>query len=69
MILISKEEKDVISKAFPDAHIVRTMKQKSNRHRYYCEESNSVMKYLNEARVCATSETSGGAAIGYCKAK
>ena len=39
MILITKEEKDAISKFFPDAHIVRTMRQKSKRHRYYCEES------------------------------
>lgn len=50
MILITKEEKDAISKFFPDAHIVRTMKQKSKRHRYYCEESINVMKYLNQAR-------------------
>lgn len=50
MILITKEEKDAISKFFPDAHIVRTMKQKSKRHRYYCEESINVMKYLNQVR-------------------
>lgn len=50
MIAISKQEKDVIVKRFPNVHIVRTMKQKSKRHRYYCEESRGVMRYLNEVR-------------------
>lgn len=50
MIAISKEEKDYISKNIPSAHIVRTMKQKSKRHRYYCEESAPVMRYLNKVR-------------------
>lgn len=50
MIAISKEEKDYISKNIPSAHIVRTMKQKSKRHRYYCEESVPVMRYLRKVR-------------------
>ncbi len=50
MIAISKDEKEVIAKRFPKVHIVRTMKQKSKRHRYYCEESKGVMRYLEEAR-------------------
>ena len=50
MIAISKQEKEVIVKRFPKAHIVRTMKQKSKRHRYYCEESKGVMRYLDEVR-------------------
>ena len=50
MIAISKQEKDVIVKRFPNVHIVRTMKQKSKRHRYYCEESRGVMRYPNEVR-------------------
>lgn len=50
MILITKDEKDYISKNFPKAHIVRTMKQKSKRHRYYCEEAPSVMRYLASVR-------------------
>lgn len=49
MIAISKEEKAVIAERFPNVHIVRTMKQKSKRHRYYCEESKGVMRYLKEA--------------------
>lgn len=50
MIAINKAEKEAISARFPDAHIVRTMKQKSKRHHYYCEESKGVMRYLNELR-------------------
>lgn len=50
MIAISKQEKEDIVKRFPKVHIVRTMKQKSKRHRYYCEESRGVMKYLEEKR-------------------
>lgn len=47
MIAISKEEKDLISERFPSVHIVRTMKQKSKRHHYYCEETRQVMRLLN----------------------
>lgn len=70
MILITKEEKDAISKFYPDAHIVRTMKQKSKRHRYYCEESIGVMKYLGEVREAyGTPYQKDGAAIGNCKTR
>lgn len=50
MIAISKQEKEAIVKRFPKVHIVRTMKKKSKRHRYYCEESKGVMRYLDEVR-------------------
>ena len=50
MTLINKEEKEAISRLCPRAHIVRTMKNKSNRHRYYVEESRSVMYHLNKMR-------------------
>lgn len=50
MVLISKEEKEKISKRFPNIHITRTMKQKSKRHKYYCEEGVAVLKYLGELR-------------------
>lgn len=70
MILITREEKDAISKLYPDAHIVRTMRQKSKRHRYYCEESIGVMKYLAQARaVYGTSSQKDGAGIGHFKKK
>lgn len=50
MVLISKEEKMAIREKFPKVNIVRTMKQRSKRHRYYCEEAPQVMRYLNELR-------------------
>lgn len=50
MIAITKAEKDAISEQFPNTHIVRTMKQESKRHHYYCEESKPVMRYLNKVR-------------------
>lgn len=50
MILISKEEKEKISERFPNIHITRTMKQKSKRHKYYCEEGRAVLNYLDELR-------------------
>lgn len=50
MVAITKTEKEAILKRFPNVHIVRTMKQKSKRHHYYCEESRGVMKYLDQMR-------------------
>lgn len=50
MIEITKQEKAAILEAFPNAHIRRTMKKSSKRHRYYCEESSAVMKFLRERR-------------------
>lgn len=50
MIAITKSEKEAISARFPEVHIVRTMKQKSKRHRYYCEETKQVMRLLSNMR-------------------
>lgn len=50
MIAINKFEKEVISKNLPNAHIVRTMKQKSKRHHYYCEETGAVIQLLASMR-------------------
>lgn len=50
MIAITKDEKTMINTKFPKAHIVRTMKQKSKRHRYYCEETDYVMSFLKQLR-------------------
>lgn len=50
MISINKEECEYIREHFPNVYIVRTMKQKSKRHRYYCEEYWKVLKYLKEER-------------------
>ncbi len=50
MISITKAEKDAISMQFPNVHIVRTMKQKSKRHHYYCEETKQVVRFLKQMR-------------------
>jgi len=53
MVAITKQEKEAIQRRFPSAHIVRTMKQKSKRHHYFCEEACRVLAYLDELRVKA----------------
>ena len=68
MIAINKSEKEVISKRLPSMHIVRTMKQKSNRHHYYCEENKQVMQLLSEIRGGADNQKVG-ATYGYRKKK
>lgn len=50
MILINKEEKEAIIKEFPRAYITRIAKQKTKRHRYYCEETREILKFLNHLR-------------------
>ena len=60
MISITKEEKDAIRQAYPRVHIVRTMKQKSKRHRYYCEEESAVMAFLRRMRAENVTECFGG---------
>ena len=50
MIAINKAEKEAILSRFENAHIVRTMKQHSNRHHYYCEETRQVVNFLNKLR-------------------
>ena len=50
MVAINKDESMKIRKRFPNAHIVRTMKQKSKRHHYFVEETRRVMAYLNQLR-------------------
>lgn len=50
MIAITKEEKNVIASRYPKVHIVRTMRQKSKRHKYYCVETKAVLKLLEEMR-------------------
>lgn len=50
MVSVTKAEKEAIKERFPEAHIVRTMKQKHKRHRYYCEETRMVMEFLDGLR-------------------
>lgn len=68
MILITKAEKDVVEKRVPDAHIVRTMRQHSERHHYYCEETSKTMHVLDQLRG-GTDEKKGDRRRGYKEKK
>lgn len=46
MIAISVDEKKIIREECPQVHIVRTMKQRSKRHRYYMAEEPAAMRVL-----------------------
>ena len=50
MIAISKEETKLIRRYFPAVVIVRTAKQRSKRHHYYCEEDRRAMHFLKRIR-------------------
>jgi len=50
MVEITKSEKEAISEHLPNVHIVRTMKNKSKRHHYYCEETKQVKQLLSQLR-------------------
>lgn len=50
MILISREEKQAVLEKFPNVHIVRTMKQRSKRHRYYMTEEYGPMQIIMKMR-------------------
>lgn len=50
MISITAEEKKAIRAKYPNVHIVRTMRQDSKRHHYYCEENPRAMKLLRKMR-------------------
>lgn len=68
MIAIDKAEKEAICARFPNIHIVRTMKQKSKRHHYYCEESKPVLRFLQGMRDAGGATVQkGGAEGGYRK--
>lgn len=54
MVQITKSEKLAVLERFPDAHIKRTVKQKSGRHHYYCEEASRIMDFLHEYRAACS---------------
>lgn len=53
LIAISAREKQIIAESCPRVHIHRTVKQKSNRHRYYMEEHKEAMRILKSLRKSA----------------
>lgn len=50
MLLISKEEAAVLRERCPRVHIVRTMKQKSHRGNYFCEETVAALRVIKDIR-------------------
>lgn len=50
MILVNKEEKEIISKVLPKIHFIRTEKGRSKRHHYYCEENVKVRELIDKIR-------------------
>ena len=50
MIAITLSEKNAIHEKYQNVHIVRTMKQDSKRHHYYCVEDKRVMQLLGSLR-------------------
>lgn len=50
MVSITADEKKRVLAAFPNVHIVRTMKQRSKRHHYYMAEDVGPLQYLNSLR-------------------
>lgn len=50
MISVTKFEKEVILKIYPEAVISRTVKQKSKRHHYYVEETTQMLDLINKLR-------------------
>lgn len=58
MILITKEEKNRLVKAFPPNkppyyRFPRTMKQDSKRHHYFCTESEELMRAIADTNIIA----------------
>ncbi len=50
MIAINKNEASLLREYFPHVHVTRTMKQKSGRHHYYCEENKRAMAFLQNVK-------------------
>lgn len=46
MISVTKDEKELITRLFPQYRVARTMRQDSKRHHYYAVEVESVMRAI-----------------------
>lgn len=47
MIPVTKEEKELITRLFPQFKVARTMRQDSKRHHYYAVEAECVMRAIS----------------------
>lgn len=50
MVPVTKEEKELLLKKYPNLSVARTMKGDSKRKHYYCEERPGAMAYLAKLR-------------------
>jgi hypothetical protein len=50
MLAITKFEASELRRRCPNVHIVRTMKQKSRRGNYFCEETVAAIRVIKELR-------------------
>ena len=53
MILITKQESEIVRKRYPKAEIVRTCIQKSKRHRYYLPERVCFLRLIKDSNANA----------------
>lgn len=59
LITINKEEARLVREKFPNVHIMRTMKRKSKRGHYYCEENRKIINFINNIRKRKVAESYG----------
>lgn len=50
MVPITRDEKILLQKKYPNLCVARTMRQDSKRKHYYCEERAGAMAYLEQIR-------------------
>lgn len=67
MISINKSEAKAIRENLPNVHIVRTMKQKSKRGHYFCEESRQAVRFLEDFRNGGSIAEKAGGSNRYSK--
>lgn len=53
VISITKEEKMLLAKLYPNYTYPRTMKQRSKRHHYFCTESEELMRAIAHSNSAA----------------
>ena len=53
MILITKQESEIVRKRYPKAEIVRTCIQKSKRHHYYLPEAEQYLRLITDTNAAA----------------
>lgn len=50
MIAINKKEAEAVRDCYPNVFVTRTMKHRSKRHHYFCEENKRVVDLIMQMR-------------------